>query len=377
MSSPSSSTVPSARRTRSGRWPAEQSVSWRRSRSRTLRLRVMNFSSIPAAQSRLFSSLAAAAGRVLGEDAVAGVARELGHHQGRRDPLARDVAQRDRQPVVGQRDEVVVVAADLVGRVVVGEELEAGDLGDRLRQEPLLHLLGELQVALQPLAFQERSRASTRSGSRWPPGWRRPPGRRGRPGGTACGRWCRAGGCPSAWPSGVSSGTHMTERIFRSAIEALVGRFLSLPASWLSTAFFWPRTWLTSDRLMLIGTSSSGTAAAERRPAAGPVLERLADQPLGLRVDAARGRAARPAGTAPSASRGSWGRRCRSCSSLERLRAISRIALSLTSGRTTLARALEREASRVCMFGSSTSSPSVTTMTLLVACGPVSLGGAV
>ena len=70
---------------------------------------------------------------------------------------------------------------------------------------------------------------------------------------------------PSAWLSGVSSGTHMTERIFRSAIDALVGRFLSLPASWLSTAFFWPRTWLTIDRLMLIGTSSSGTGRRERR----------------------------------------------------------------------------------------------------------------
>ena len=62
MSSPTSSTVPSARRTISGRWPAEQSVRWRLDRSRTLRLSVMNFSSIPAAQSRLFSSSAAAAG---------------------------------------------------------------------------------------------------------------------------------------------------------------------------------------------------------------------------------------------------------------------------------------------------------------------------
>ena len=34
----------------------------------------------------------------------------------------------------------------------------------------------------------------------------------------------------------------MTERIFKSEIEALLGRFLSSPASWLSTAFFWPST---------------------------------------------------------------------------------------------------------------------------------------
>ena len=30
----------------------------------------------------------------------------------------------------------------------------------------------------------------------------------------------------------------MTERIFRSAIDALVGRFLSAPASWLKDGFF-------------------------------------------------------------------------------------------------------------------------------------------
>ena len=45
---------------------------------------------------------------------------------------------------------------------------------------------------------------------------------------------------PRAWPSGVSKGAHMTDRIFRSAIEALVG--ISWPASWLSTARFWTST---------------------------------------------------------------------------------------------------------------------------------------
>ena len=51
----------------------------------------------------------------------------------------------------------------------------------------------------------------------------------------------------------------MTERIFKSAIEALFGRLVSAPASWLSTAFFWPSTWSTMDRLILVGISSSGT----------------------------------------------------------------------------------------------------------------------
>ena len=157
---------------------------------------------------------------------------------------------------------------------------------------------------------------------------------------------------PSASRSGVSSGTHITERIFRSAIEALVGRFLSVPASWLSTAFFWPSTWLTIDRLMLIGISSAGTVVEKSGPPAGPVAERLADQPLGLGVDEDR------------KSRSAWGNSSISesrilgatvsiFSSVERLRVISRIALSLTSGLTMLAMALEREASSVWRWGES------------------------
>ena len=57
----------------------------------------------------------------------------------------------------------------------------------------------------------------------------------------------------------------MTDRILRSAIDALVGRFLSAPASWLRTAFFCPSTWLTIDRLMLMGTSSAGMIDREDR----------------------------------------------------------------------------------------------------------------
>ena len=131
--------------------------------------------------------------------------------------------------------------------------------------------------------------------------------------------------------SGVGTGTHITERILRSAIEALVGRSWSAPASWLRTAFFWPITWLTIDRLMLIGTSSVNVRH-QRGPPVGPVLERLADQPLGgsgrIRIRNPRSdcgkrsiRASMILGATVSIFR-----------SLDRLREISRIARSFTSG---------------------------------------------
>ncbi len=80
---------------------------------------------------------------------------------------------------------------------------------------------------------------------------------------------------PRASRSGVKRGTHITERILRSAIDALVGRFLSAPASWLRTAFFWPSTWLTIDRLMLIGISSAGMTVEKIDFLAGRYLNAL------------------------------------------------------------------------------------------------------
>ena len=56
------------------------------------------------------------------------VAREPRHQQGGRHAFAGHVADDHREPVVGQLDVVVVVAADLAGRLVVVEERVAGDL---------------------------------------------------------------------------------------------------------------------------------------------------------------------------------------------------------------------------------------------------------
>ena len=61
--------------------------------------------------------------------------------------------------------------------------------------------------------------------------------------------------------------------------------------------------------------------------------------------------------------------------SLERLRVISRIALSFTSGRTVLAIVLEREASSVRKSGFSLASLSVTTMMSTAGSGSFVLGG--
>ena len=66
---------------------------------------------------------------------MAGFGGELGHHQRRREPLARDVAHDDGQAVVRQADEVIVIAPHRVDRLVMSEELVAGH-GRNLRHDP-------------------------------------------------------------------------------------------------------------------------------------------------------------------------------------------------------------------------------------------------
>ena len=152
----------------------------------------MNFSSMAAEKSKRVELVGGRGRGVFGEDAVTRVAGELGHHERGRHPLAGDVAQRDRQPVARQRNEVVIVAADLVGRVVMGEELEAGDHRHRLRQESFLNLLGELQVAVHSLAFEQRLvhlRVLDRDRGLAGHGGQHVQVFLAR---TACGRWCRA-----------------------------------------------------------------------------------------------------------------------------------------------------------------------------------------
>ena len=91
----------------------------------------------------------------LGEQAVARVRRELGHEQSGRHALARHVADRYRQPLLRQGDEVVIVSAHLQRRSVVCEELVARHLRQPLRQNAPLHLAGQLQIKLQLFARQQ------------------------------------------------------------------------------------------------------------------------------------------------------------------------------------------------------------------------------
>ena len=126
-SSPTSSTGRSARRIRIGRCPAEASDSVVASASSTLRLSVMNFSSIPAEKSKWFSSLAAAAGEFSVRMQYRVSPENLAIIKAAATPLPETSPTAIAATVAGKRDEVVIVAADLVGRVVMGEELVAGD----------------------------------------------------------------------------------------------------------------------------------------------------------------------------------------------------------------------------------------------------------
>ena len=73
------------------------------------------------------------------------------HHRGR-DALVGDVADDDADLAVGQLEEVVEVAADLAGRLVVRVELPAGELGQHAREEVLLDQLRDAELLLDALA---------------------------------------------------------------------------------------------------------------------------------------------------------------------------------------------------------------------------------
>ncbi len=87
----------------------------------------MNLSSIPAAQSRPLRRVAVGAGAFSVRMRVPRVTGELGHHQRRRHTFARDVAHRQGHAVAGKWHEVIIVAPDFVGRLVMSEELVARD----------------------------------------------------------------------------------------------------------------------------------------------------------------------------------------------------------------------------------------------------------
>src|SRR5205807_7788923 len=79
---------------------------------------------------------------------------QAGHEEGRARPLARHVAERDDEAMVVAEYEVVVVAADFVRGEADALKLEARDDGRRGRQEALLTLARQLQLALEALLFE-------------------------------------------------------------------------------------------------------------------------------------------------------------------------------------------------------------------------------
>ena len=114
-------------------------------------MQVTNICAGMSPQSRLFTWASVVAGR---EELRRGRAQQrvrARHHERSRHALVGDVADHDHHPAVGQLDEVVEVAADLACRPVEGGDLEAGQLGQRLRQELLLDELGNDQLLLHAL----------------------------------------------------------------------------------------------------------------------------------------------------------------------------------------------------------------------------------
>ncbi len=281
---------------------------------------------------------------VLGEDAVPGVAGELGHHERGRDAFAGDVADGDRQLVAREGHEVVVIAADLVGRVVMGEELEARDHRHGLGQEPLLHLLGKLQVAGQALALEQRlvhlgvldrDRGLAGDGGQHVQ--------------VFLGELLAVAGIELNDAQCFLVGGDQGNAHDRADLE--IGdrgarRQVLVGAGVLAQDGLLLEQDVVDDRPAdahghFIGRDARG----KQRLLARAVLERLADEPLGRGVDQDQEEALGLGKSSMSESR-ILGATASILSSLERFRVISRIALSLTSGLIMLAMALEREASR-------------------------------
>ncbi len=76
---------------------------------------------------------------------------EIGHEEGRPDTLPRDVAHRDYDPAVGQRDEVVEIPRDIQAEADPGGQLETRDFRHHQRQQALLYPPRYLELLLEPL----------------------------------------------------------------------------------------------------------------------------------------------------------------------------------------------------------------------------------
>ena len=129
-------------------------TSWR-VRSSTARTNVTKRSSQPAGERRV-DAVDCFDRRSLAGQAVAYLARQFGHQQCGRNSLARHVRQNDGQPIVGQLDIVVIIAADLVRRFVKVEKVVVAHARRSRRQQAPLHLVSQLQLELQRFALQCR-----------------------------------------------------------------------------------------------------------------------------------------------------------------------------------------------------------------------------
>ncbi|MGC3989285.1 MAG: hypothetical protein QM796_06335 [Chthoniobacteraceae bacterium] len=82
-------------------------------------------------------------------------AHRLGHHEGRRDALARDVADREINLVPAHRLHVVEVAADIAGGPIDRGEIHRGGPGQRAGEKAVLDFAGEGELAIDPLLLAE------------------------------------------------------------------------------------------------------------------------------------------------------------------------------------------------------------------------------
>ena len=78
---------------------------------------------------------------------------QVRHHEGRGQPLARHVSERDGDQAVRDLYEVVVVARHPARGAALARQLDGLERGRRAREELRLHLVCDLYLALQPLAL--------------------------------------------------------------------------------------------------------------------------------------------------------------------------------------------------------------------------------
>ena len=74
---------------------------------------------------------------------------QTGHHQRRPDPLSRHIADRDAEFSAGQFKKIVIVAANTQRWATGTEIVQSLDAGKLLREQPFLHLAGDVQLGVE------------------------------------------------------------------------------------------------------------------------------------------------------------------------------------------------------------------------------------